>query len=138
MSLKNSIHSLPDILDPGNSRALLETHILTGCDFNWLDSNYHPSTQNHKSFFTTEEGSEDDYVSQEAEKYHMKFSESNLSAESFDHLRYMICTNRKIKLVDLPPTFSAIQKHLLQAYYFTNISLKFLDTIKSTLQPLIF
>ena len=47
----------------------------------------------------------------------MKVAESNLSAEKFDHLRYMICTNRKTILVDLPPTSAAIQGHLLQAHY---------------------
>ena len=42
---------------------------------------------------------------------------------------------RKIKIfVDLPPTSAAIQRHLLQAYYFTNISLKTLDTTKSVNQ----
>ena len=46
----------------------------------------------------------------------------------------MICTNRKATLVGLPPTFAAIQGHLLQGYYFTNISLKILDTTKSTPQ----
>ena len=64
----------------------------------------------------------------------MKVAESNLSAGSFDHLRYLICTNRKATLADLPPTSAAIQGHLLQAYYFTNISLKILDTTKATLQ----
>ena len=62
-------------------------------------------------------------------------AESNLSAESFDHLRHMICTNIKKTIVDLP---AAIQKHLLQAYYFTNISLKIIDTTKSTQQLLNF
>ena len=42
---------------------------------------------------------------------------------------------RKIKIfVDLPPTSAAIQRHLLQAYYFTNISLKTIDTTKSVNQ----
>ena len=62
----------------------------------------------------------------------MKAPESNLSAQSFDHLRYTICTNRKATVV--PPTSAAIQAHLLQAYYFTNIFLKILHTTKSTLQ----
>ena len=66
-------------------------------------------------------------------KYHMKVAESNLSGESFCHLWYMICTNRKATLVYLPPISAAIQGHLLQVYYFTNVSLKILDTTKSTL-----
>ena len=68
----------------------------------------------------------------------MKVAGSNLSAESFDHLRYMICTNRKTTLDDLSATSAAIQGHLLQAYYFKNISLKIFDTTKSTLQLLNF
>ena len=63
----------------------------------------------------------------------MIVAESNLSAESFDHLRHMICTNRKTTFVDLPPTSDVIQGHLLQAYYFINISLKILDTTNSML-----
>ena len=65
-------------------------------------------------------------------------AESNVSAESFDLLRYMICTTRKTTIFDLPPSSAAIQSHLLQAYYFKYISLKILDTIKSMLQPLNF
>ena len=68
----------------------------------------------------------------------MKVAESKLSAESFDHLMYMICTNRKTTLVDLPPTSAAIQGRLLKAYYFTNISLNIIDTTKSKLQPINF
>ena len=98
-----------------------------------MDPNYHPSTQKQKIFCRTEEGSEDDHVSQKAEKYHMIVAESNLSAESFDHSRHMICTNRKTTFVDLPPTSDVIQGHLLQAYYCTNISLKILDTTNSML-----
>ena len=70
-----------------------------------------------------------------------KVAESSLSAESFNHLKYTICTNRKTTLiffVDFPSTSAAIQWHLLQAYNFTNISLKILDTTKSTLQLLNF
>ena len=61
------IHRLADILDSGKSRALLKAHILTGGDFGDF---------------------ENDYISQQVEKYHMKFDESNLSAESFDHCLY--------------------------------------------------
>ena len=68
----------------------------------------------------------------------MKVAKSNLPAESFDHLRFMIYTNRKTTLVDLPLTSAAIQGHLLLAYYFTNVSLKNLDTTKSTFQLLNF
>ena len=68
----------------------------------------------------------------------MKVAGSNLSAESFGHLMYMICANRKTAIADLPPTSAAIQGHLLQAHYFTNISLNIIDTTKSTLQPLNF
>ena len=68
----------------------------------------------------------------------MKVAKSNLSAESFDNLRYMICTSKKTTFVDLPPTSAAIQGHLLHAYYYTNISRKILDTTKSMLQPLNF
>ena len=45
-----------------------------------------------------------------------------------EYLRFMICTNRKKALIDLPPTCASIQGHLLQAYYFTSSSLKTLDT----------
>ena len=86
----------------------------------------------------TAEPFKDDYVSQQAEKYNVKGAEWNLSAESLDHSRYMICTNRKTTFVDLPPTSAALQGHLLQAYYFTNISLKVFDITKSTWQPLNF
>ena len=41
----------------------------------------------------------------------MKVAESNLSAELFYHLKYMICTNRKKIFVDLPPT-SAVTKDI--------------------------
>ena len=64
----------------------------------------------------------------------MKVAKSNFPAESFDHLRFMIYTNRKITLVDLPLTSAAIQGHLLLAHYFTNVSLKNLYTTKSTFQ----
>ena len=94
--------------------------------------------QNQIDFCTTEDTSEDYYISQQAEKYLMKFSERNLSAESFEHLRYMIFTNRKAAFADLPPRSAAFQWHLLPAYFFTNISQKILDTTKSTLQPLNF
>ena len=90
--------------------------------------------QNQKKFCTTEEASEYDYASQQAEKYQMNVAESNLSAESFYHLRYTMCTTRKTTLVDLPPISAVFQGHLLQAYCFTNISLKILDTTKSMLQ----
>ena len=40
---------------------------------------------------------------------------------------------QKNNTFDLPPISAAIQGHLLQAYYFTKISLKILDTTKSTL-----
>ena len=66
----------------------------------------------------------------------MKFSEPNFSAELFSHSRYF--TNRKTTVAHLPSTYAAIQGHLLQAYHFTNISLKILDITKSTLQPLKF
>ena len=72
-----------------------------------------PSSLKQKSFCSTEEASEDDYVSHQAEKYHVKVAESNLSADSFEHLRYMVCTNRKTELADLPLTFAAIQGHIL-------------------------
>ena len=103
-----------------------------------LDLNYHSSKQNQINVCTNEWISEDHYVSQEAEKYNVKVAESNVSAESFDLLRYMICTNRKTAIFDLPPWSAAIQSHLLQALYFKYISLKILDTIKSMLQPLNF
>ena len=64
----------------------------------------------------------------------MKVAKSNLAAESFDHLRFMTYTNRKTTLVDLPLTSAANQGHLLLAYYFANVSLKNLDTTKSTFQ----
>lgn len=112
---------------------------LTSCDFtSKVVSKYHPSVQNQKDFFTTEDASEDYYISQQAEKYLMKFSELNLSAESFEHLKNMIFTNRKTAFADLPPRSEAFQWHLLPAYFFTNISQKILDTTKSTLQPLNF
>ena len=56
----------------------------------------------------------------------MKVVESNLSAELFDHSRYMICTS------------AAIQGHLLRAYYSKNIFLRIIDTTESTIQPLNF
>ena len=68
----------------------------------------------------------------------MNVDESNLSTKSFGYLRYMICTNRKTIPVDLPSTSAAIQGHLLKVNYFTNISLKILDTTKPTLQLLNF
>ena len=76
-------------------------------------------------FSRTEETSDHDCVSQQAEKYQMKVAKSNFSGESFDHLRYIICTHRKTKLVDLHLKSAAIEGHLLQVYYFTNIFLKF-------------
>ena len=91
-----------------------------------------------KNFCTTEETSEDDYVSQQGEKHHMKVAKSNLSVELFYHLKYMTCTNRKKTFVDLPPISVVIQGHLFQIYHFTNISLKILDTTKSALQLLYF
>ena len=39
---------------------------------------------------------------------------------------------------DVPPISAAVQGHLLQAYFFTNISLKILDTTELTLQHLNF
>ena len=132
-----TIHRLADILDPGKSREFLKIYILTILRSR-IDPDYHASTQNQTNFCTTEETSEDDYVSQQAEKYHMKVAESNLSAELFYHIKYMICTNRKKTFVDLPPTSAGIPGHLLQTYCFTNISLKIFDTTKSSLQLLNF
>ena len=72
------IHRLADILDSGKTRTLLETHILTSCDFtSKVLSKCHPSVQNQIDFCTTEDTSEDYYISQQAEKYLMKFSERN-------------------------------------------------------------
>ena len=64
----------------------------------------------------------------------MNVAKSNLAAESLDYLRFMIYTNRKTTLVDLPLTSAAIQGHLLLAYHFTNAFLKNRDTTKSTFQ----
>ena len=56
-------------LDPGKSRALLETHVLTGCDFmSKVGSKLSSINAEPENICTTEEASEDDYVSQQAEK----------------------------------------------------------------------
>ena len=54
----------------------------------------------------------------------MEVAEPNLSAEPFDHLKCMICTNRKMILVYLLPTSAAIKGHLLQVYFFTIVFFK--------------
>ena len=118
MDIKNAIdiyHHLAEIIGSGKSRVLLKTLILTGRDFmSKSDLNYRSSAQNQKKFCTTEEN---DYVFHKAETYHMKVTESILSAESFDHLRYMICTNRKATLIDLPPTSAMIHAALWRTLY---------------------
>ena len=58
-----------------------------------------PNKQKNIKFCTTDKASEDNYVSQQAEKYHVKVAESNLSAESFDHQRYMIGTKKNKHLL---------------------------------------
>ena len=77
----------------------------------------------------------DDYHFQMAEKYLVKVIEPNIAAESFDDLRYVIYTTRKTTFSELPPTSSAIKRHLLRAYYFINISFNVLDTNKPKLPP---
>ena len=44
----------------------------------------------------------------------------------------MVCTNRKITLVDLPPTSAAVEEHLLQGYYFTSIKASWYYKINAT------
>lgn len=92
------IHSLSDILHSGKSRVLLKTRILNGGNFmSKVGSKYHSSTQNQINFCAIEEASEDDYASQQAGKYHMKFAESNLSAESFNH-----CLHQSLTVIHHP------------------------------------
>ena len=73
-----------------------------------------------------------------AEKYLVKVIEPNIAAESFDELRYVIYAIRKTTFSELPPTSSAINGHLLRAYYFINICFNILDTNKSKLQSVNF
>ena len=47
-----------------------------------------------------------------AEKCHIKVIETNIAAESFDDLRYVIYTTRKTTFCVLPPRSSAIKGHL--------------------------
>ena len=57
-----------------------------------------------------------------AEMYLVKVMKPNIAARSFDNLRYMIYVTRKKRFFsELPPTSSAIKRHLLQAYCYINI-----------------
>ena len=106
---------MPPGLDFGKSRALLETHILTGCDFtSKVGSKLSSINAEPENICTTEEAPEDDYVSHQAEKYHMKVAESNLSVDDMYQQKNNTCW--------FTCNICAIQGHLLFNKHFLKAS----------------
>ena len=108
------VHQLAEILRTEKPRALLKAHILTGC---CVTRKIEPKTAAFKACpgkYLDSFGEEfHDYHFQMTENYLVKVIEPNISAKSFDDLRYVIYINRKTTFSEFAPISSAIKGHLL-------------------------
>ena len=113
--LTTCTYGLVDMLESGKCRALLKTHILTGCDFtSTVGSKYNPSAIYHSPTVIVQLKKLPKMIMSTNKQKNIIWTLLSLTCQQnyFDHLRYMIWINRKIKIVDLPPTSSTSEGHL--------------------------